>query len=74
MSYCRWTHDCDLYCYEDVTGGWTIHVNTGVSPRPMLNEPTLQAFHDRLLALRAEGYRFPDEVLRKVRAEMAGGS
>lgn len=29
MSYCRWSCDdfeCDLYCYSDVSGGWTIHV------------------------------------------------
>jgi hypothetical protein len=29
MSYCRWSTDdfmCDLYCYEDVNGGWTTHV------------------------------------------------
>ena len=29
MSYCRWSSDnwkCDLYCYEDSGGGWTIHV------------------------------------------------
>lgn len=29
MSYCRWSSDdyqCDLYCYEDVMGGYTIHV------------------------------------------------
>ncbi|MEE9386376.1 MAG: hypothetical protein V3V08_23425 [Nannocystaceae bacterium] len=29
MSYCRWSTDdfqCDLYIYEDVAGGWTIHV------------------------------------------------
>lgn len=29
MSYCRWSTDgfkCDLYCYEDVSGGWTTHV------------------------------------------------
>lgn len=29
MSYCRWSTDdfqCDLYIYEDVYGGWTIHV------------------------------------------------
>lgn len=29
MSYCRWSSDrnqCDLYCYEDVHGGWTTHV------------------------------------------------
>lgn len=29
MSYCRWSTDnftCDLYCYEDCSGGWTTHV------------------------------------------------
>lgn len=29
MSYCRWSSDnwkCDVYCYEDVSGGWTTHV------------------------------------------------
>jgi hypothetical protein len=29
MSYCRWSSDdyrCDLYCYEDVSVGWTTHV------------------------------------------------
>jgi len=29
MSYCRWSSmdwTCDLYCYEDVAGGWTTHV------------------------------------------------
>ncbi|WP_344250997.1 hypothetical protein, partial [Isoptericola hypogeus] len=29
MSYCRWSsddHQCDVYVYEDVAGGWTTHV------------------------------------------------
>ena len=29
MSYCRWSTDnfrCDLYCYADVSGGYTTHV------------------------------------------------
>lgn len=29
MSYCRWSSDsfrCDIYCYADIGGGWTIHV------------------------------------------------
>lgn len=29
MSYCRWSDDdyqCDVYCYEDVLGGYTTHV------------------------------------------------
>lgn len=31
MSYCRWSSDdsqCDVYVYEDVSGGWTCHVAT----------------------------------------------
>jgi hypothetical protein len=29
MSYCRWSSDnwkCDLYCYGELTGGYTTHV------------------------------------------------
>lgn len=29
MSYCRWSSDdfrCDVYAYEDIHGGWTIHL------------------------------------------------
>lgn len=29
MTYCRWSSDnwkSDVYCYEDVSGGWTTHV------------------------------------------------
>lgn len=29
MSYCRWSsdgHNCDVYVYEDVSGGFTCHV------------------------------------------------
>ena len=29
MSYCRWSSDdyqCDVYCYGDVSGGYTTHV------------------------------------------------
>ncbi len=39
MSYCRWSSDrfqCDVYVYEDVSGGWTTHVagrrSTTLSP------------------------------------------
>lgn len=29
MSYCRWStndYQCDVYVYEDASGGWTTHV------------------------------------------------
>lgn len=39
MSYCRWSSDnwkSDVYVYEDVGGGWTIHVagNKTIEPAP----------------------------------------
>ena len=118
MSYCRWSSDnfmCDLYCYEDVNGGWTTHVarsRPARRPQPEMpdlisgtidvpawleahnammadldtiprvpiggphdgqsfNDATLEEFRDRLLMLRAAGYRFPDGVLAAVEEEIA---
>ena len=114
MSYCRWSSDdwsCDLYCYEDVSGGWTTHVGCnriiGDVPKELdlriatpeawldshreamrfvetaerepiglphdgetFNDPTLETFKQRLLDLRAVGYRFPDYVLEDVEEEI----
>lgn len=39
MSYCRWSSDdfqCDVYVYEDCSGGWTTHV---ASRRHVFKEP-----------------------------------
>jgi hypothetical protein len=36
MSYCRWSSDgfqCDVYAYEDVYGGFTVHVAANRRPR-----------------------------------------
>jgi hypothetical protein len=36
MSYCRWSSDkgyCDVYVYEDVSGGWTTHVASKRRPK-----------------------------------------
>lgn len=117
MSYCRWSSDngrCDLYCYEDVRGGWTTHVAAkkvvGTPPKvdwtllrdqssdkfmdqykahlawmktaemvpiglpydgQTFNDPTLEAFKQRLLHLREVGYRFPDDVLESVDEDLA---
>lgn len=127
MSYCRWSSDdfsCDLYCYEDASGGWTTHVasNKPVGEIPKVdhlfdemcalsdddviaqkakelvaamkardawfetcerraiglpydgqsfNDPTLEDFKERLIHLRAAGYRFPDDVLADVDEEIA---
>lgn len=116
MSYCRWSTDnfhCDVYCYEDVSGGWTTHVAASRYPddgRPpalelaltdfakyqqdtrdwnsiwpaiemvpiglphdgeTFNDPTLEAFLERLIMLRDAGYLVPSYVFDDVRAEIA---
>jgi hypothetical protein len=48
VSYCRWSSDyfrCDLYVYEHVYGGWTIHVAGSriVWPEPPPEAPELPA-------------------------------
>lgn len=48
MSYCRWSSDnwdSDVYCYEDVSGGYTTHVagnriTSPVTPLDMANIDT----------------------------------
>lgn len=47
MSYCRWSSDnfnCDVYCYEDVNGGWTTWVagNRAVGEIPKVPELTIE--------------------------------
>jgi len=48
VSYCRFSSEdfqCDVYCYEDVSGGWTTHVATnrpvldGTLPPPIMLAP-----------------------------------
>jgi hypothetical protein len=44
VSYCRWSSDscrCDLYCYEDASGGYTTHVATA---RYTGDAPTMSPF------------------------------
>jgi hypothetical protein len=53
MSYCRWSCDdyrCDLYCYEDVSGGYTTHVaSSRYHWEPPSPSPYDMAEMDRLL-------------------------
>lgn len=63
MSYCRWSNDdfqCDVYCYEDVNGGFTTHVAEcrpvldGTLPPPVPFDPIRVedwlARHEKVLA------------------------
>jgi hypothetical protein len=61
MSYCRFSSDdcqCDVYCYEDVSGGWTTHVASKrvvfdvPLPPPVEYVPHAEAFFARLEAVR----------------------
>lgn len=55
MSYCRWSSDnwrCDLYCYEDVRGGFTTHVASNrivgdIPEEPELSSPLPADFMER---------------------------
>ena len=119
MSYCRWSSmnwTCDLYCYADITGGWTTHIAprrrveavpedrqedfiarkisldeyTDLHRRQMIaleripfeplrlphagetfHDSTLAEFKRRVLELRQLGYRFPDEVIDQIDADLA---
>jgi len=85
MSYCRWSSDnwqCDLYCYDDISGGITTHVAgyrcvKGRKRRIGLphdgerfNDPDSKSFLRRLLYLRSLGYRFPDYVIEQVKKDI----
>ncbi len=57
MSYCRWSDDdyqCDVYCYEDVLGGFTTHVagsrpvlDVELPPKVRYTWGNRKAWHDR---------------------------
>lgn len=72
MSYCRWSTDdfqCDLYIYEDVAGGYTIHVagNKVVFPEDLpeyvdLTPETAEAWmerHQKVMAMIEHAERVP---------------
>lgn len=59
MTYCRWSDDsfrCDLYCYQDTSGGWTTHVALYRDPEGLLTDPVYKV----LIDLPYAGERFND--------------
>ena len=59
MSYCRWSSnnwDCDLYCYQDVAGGYTTHVaeNRVVGPIPQMPKYATVGFDAWFMAYKAQ--------------------
>jgi hypothetical protein len=72
MAFCRWSNDCDVYCYEDSSGGFTTHVSGRKDDGKIqnFNDPDLRSFLARLRSLREAGYRFPDDVIAEVESEI----
>lgn len=55
MAYCRWS-DCDVYVYEDVSGGWTTHVagrRNSAGKGPNLDFTTAETLMESYAALQA---------------------
>ena len=67
MSYCRWSSDdfrCDVYCYEDVGGGYVTHVasNRVVGDIPPSGDPRQDTFfeeHQKQMAFLDKAERVP---------------
>lgn len=69
MSYCRADKDSDVYSYHSiVTGHFVTHAN-GES----YSDETPQSFLDRLLKLRAEGLKVPQNAIDRIADEIAAG-
>jgi hypothetical protein len=66
VSYCRWSANSDVYCY-DTGDTWITHVKYGED----FIDHTLADFKARLLQLRALGLRVPDCALTRIEAELA---
>jgi hypothetical protein len=65
MSYCRWSSDhfdCDVYVYEDVSGGWTTHVAGRRRRNPL---------PDEIRAMYPDDWRDADAVDRYMAAQAA---
>ena len=70
MAYCRWSSDdwlCDLYCYEDVSGGWTTHVagNRVVGEIPKAPMSMLQEEPDEWMIAHKNQMSFLETAKRK---------
>lgn len=73
MSYCRFSTDdfqCDVYCYEDVYGGFTTHVavrrsiidRSSLPPKVPLSKDTVDQYlerHQKLMELLKDCEREP---------------
>jgi hypothetical protein len=61
----RWSSTCDLSVTQLPDGSYRTHVKCGPTPfgSKTFTDPDQTAFRARLIALRAEGYRFPSEMM-----------
>ena len=70
MSYARWTESCDVYCYADVSGGYTTMVSDK-GPPWAYNDLDLPSFIARLEALRENGLLVPNELIDGLKEDLA---
>lgn len=69
MSYCRWSSDdwmCDCYVYQDVAGGYTIHVAARRRirrPQPAVDESSPERFAETFMAQMKDVESIPLEAI-----------
>ena len=67
MSYCRWSHDSDVYCYPDVSGGYAIWVSGCGND---FNADTAEECLAMLEELRAGGLKIPEYALDRLKSDI----
>lgn len=65
MSYCRWSEDCDVYVYETAEG-------YAVTCVDHFHFDTPGECADKLVQLRDEGNKVPQDVIDELRQEQQG--
>lgn len=66
MSYCRFSHDSDVYLIASGYGGFQIYLKGGGAEGFDTRQETL----DYLLELQKTGLKIPDYALNKLREEL----
>lgn len=60
MSYVRWSENSDVYIYDDVSGGITIHSTKEPSS---YNVETRQEMYDILRNMQQRAHKIPQDIM-----------
>lgn len=66
MSYCRWSHDCDVYVIASGYGGFQIYIKGDGTEGFDTRQETL----DCLLELQKSGLQVPDYAILQLQEEI----